>query len=78
MPILYTIYDLTITCCCITFKKKHFAKAQQTFGVLVLRLKGPPLNRYGLQWNYPFCLGTLVGGDRKMRVIGGAQEDSAC
>ena len=25
-------------------------------------------------WTYPLCVGTLVGGDRKMRVTGGAQE----
>jgi hypothetical protein len=44
-----------------------------------------PSLRVGLHWKdtfprwiYPLCLGTLVGGVRKKRVIGGAQEDSAC
>ena len=42
------------------------------FGVHVLRLEGPPLDHYGLQWNYPLCLGTLVEGVRKKRVWRGA------
>ena len=44
----------------------------------VLRLeRGPPLVGSGLQWDTLRVKGFLVGDDSKMRVIGGAQEDSA-
>ena len=48
------------------------------FGVHVLGLeRAYSLVGSGLQWTYHLCVGTLVGGDRKMHVIGGAQEETA-
>ena len=60
-------------------QNKSVKLSTKIFGVHVLHLD------MGLHWIVPafsgltlFAKGTIVGGDRKMHVIGGVQEDSAC